>query len=51
MAIQLIIIVKKIIITVIVKTAIALKLLKIVVQSHNPKTYICSNYDNAQQEV
>ena len=30
---------------------IALKLMKIVVQSHNPKTYICSNSDNAQQEV
>ena len=26
-------------------------LMKIVVQSHNPKTYICSNSDNAQQEV
>ena len=24
---------------------------EIVVQSHNPKTYICSNSDNAQQEV
>ena len=33
------------------KTTIALKLIKIVVQSHNPKTYICSNSDNAQQEV
>ena len=46
MAIQLIIIVIKIIITVIMKTAIVLKLMKIVVQSHIPKTYICSNYDN-----
>ena len=33
------------------KTTIVLKLMKIVVQSHNPKTYICSNSDNAQQEV
>ena len=45
------IIVIKIIITVIMKITIVLKLMKIVVQSHNPKTYICSNYDNAQQEV
>ena len=51
MAIQLIIIVIKITITVIMKTTIVLKLMKIVVQSHNPKKYICSNYDNAQQEV
>ena len=27
------------------KIAIVLKLTKIVVQSHNPKTYICSNSD------
>ena len=33
------------------KITIVLKLMKIVVQSHNPKTNICSNYDNAQQEV
>ena len=25
--------------------------MKIAVRSHNPKTYICSNSDNAQQEV
>ena len=51
MAIQLIIIVIKITNTVIMKTTIVLKLMKIVAQSHNPKTCICSNYDNAQQEV
>ena len=51
MAIKIIIIVTKITITVIMKITIVLKLMKIVVQSHNPKTYICSNYDNAQQEV
>ena len=51
MAIQLIIIVIKITVTVIMKTTIVLELMKIVVQSHNPKTYKCSNYDNAQQEV
>ena len=51
MAIKIIIIVIKITVTVIMKIAIVLKLMKIVVQSHNPKTYICSNYDNAQQEV
>ena len=33
------------------KTTIVLKLMKIVVQSHNPKTYICSNSGNAQQNV
>ena len=44
-------IVIKIIITVIMKITIVLKLMKIVVQSHNPKTNICSNYNNAQQEV
>ena len=32
------------------KIGIVLQLLKIVVQSHNHKTYICSNSDNAQQE-
>ena len=32
------------------KIGIVLQLLKIVVQSHNRKTYICSNSDNAQQE-
>ena len=50
MAIKIIIVIK-ITITVIMKITIVLKLMKIVVQSHNPKTYICSNYDNAQQEV
>ena len=33
------------------KITIVLKLMKIVVQSHNPKTNICLNYDNSQQEV
>ena len=33
------------------KITIVLKLMKIVVQSHNPKTYIDSNSDNAQQEA
>ena len=47
----IIIIVIKITITVIIKITIVLKLMKIVVQSHNPKTCICSNSDNAQQEV
>ena len=51
MTIKTIIIVIKITITVIMKITIVLKLMKIVVQSHNPKTYICSNSDNAQQEV
>ena len=32
------------------KIGIVLQLLKIIVQSHNQKTYICSNSDNAQQE-
>ena len=50
MAIKIIIVIK-ITITVIMKITIVLKLMKIVVQSHNPKTYICSNYDNAQQEI
>ena len=45
------IIVIKITVTVRMKTTIVLKLMKIVVKSHNPKTCICSNYDNAQQEV
>ena len=51
MVIKLIIIVIKITITVIMKIATVLKLMKIVVQSHSPKTYICSNSDNAQQKV
>ena len=51
MAIKIIIIVIKITITVIVKIAIVLKLMKIVAQSHNPKTFICSTSHNAQQEV
>ena len=42
------IIVIKITITVIMKIIIVLKLMKIVAQSHNPKTYRCSNYDNVQ---
>ena len=33
------------------KITIVLKLMKIVVESHNRKTHICSNSDNAQQEV
>ena len=37
--------------TVIMKIKIVLNLMKIIVQSHNRKTYICSNSDNAQQEV
>ena len=32
------------------KITIVLKLMKIVVQSHDHKTYICSNSDNAQQK-
>ena len=48
-AIKIIIIVIKI--TVIMKIAIVLKLMKIVVQSHNHKTYICSNSDKVRQEV
>ena len=48
-AIKMIIVIK--IITLIMKITIVLKLIKIVVQSHNHKTYICSNSGNAQQEV
>ena len=33
------------------KITIVLKLMKIVAQGHNHKTYICSNPENAQQEV
>ena len=33
------------------KITIVLKLMKIVFPSYNPKAYICSNFDNAQQEV
>ena len=33
------------------KIKIVLNLMKIFVQSHNAKTYICSNSDDAQQEV
>ena len=33
------------------KITIVLKLIKIVVQSYKHKTYMCSNSDNAQQEV
>ena len=51
MIVTIVIIVIKITITVIMKIIIVLKLMKTVVQSHNPKTYICSNSDNAQQEV
>ena len=47
----LVIIIIKVTITVIMKIKIVLNLREIVVQSHNPKTYICSNSDNAQQEV
>ena len=49
--VKLVIAILIIILTVIMKTGIVLKLMKTVVQSHNPKTHICSNYDNAQQEV
>ena len=45
------IIVTKIRITVIMKTTIVLKLMKVVVQSYNLKTYICPNTGNAQHEV
>ena len=38
-------------ITITIKITIVLKLMKIVVKSQNPKTYKCSNSDNAQQEV
>ena len=41
----------KITITVIMKITIVLKLMKTVVQNHNPKTYVCSSYDNAHQKV
>ena len=46
-----IIIVIKITITVITKITIVIKLMKIVVQKHNPRTYIHSNSDSTQQEV
>ena len=49
MAIKVIIVIKITIIEIMKKT-IVLKLMKIVVQSHNPKTYTCSNSDNVQQE-
>ena len=49
--IKITIIVIKITIAVVMKRTIVLKLMKIVVQSHNPKTYICSNSGNAQKEV
>ena len=39
------------IIIMVIKLVIMVKANEIVVQSHNPKTYICSNSDNAQQEV
>ena len=51
MVINIIIIVIKITITVITKITIVIKLMKIVVQKHNPRTYIHSNSDNTQQEV
>ena len=51
MAIKIIIIVIKITITVIMKITMVLKLMKIFVLSHNPKTYISSNSDNTQQKV
>ena len=51
MTIKMTIIVIKITITVLMKITIVLKLMKIVAQSRNPKTYICSSSDNAQQEV
>ena len=47
----MIIIVIKITITVLMKITIVLKLMKNIVQSHNPKMYICSNSDNAQRKV
>ena len=34
-----------------IKLVIIVKANEIVVQSHNPKTYICLNSDNTQQEV
>ena len=51
MTIKMTIIVIKITITVLMKITIVLKLMKIVAQSRNPKTYICLSSDNAQQEV
>ena len=51
MTIKMTIIVIKITITVLMKITIVLKLMKMVAQSRNPKTYICSSSDNAQQEV
>ena len=51
MTIKMTIIVIKITITVLMKITIVLKLMKIVAQSRNRKTYICSSSDNAQQEV
>ena len=50
MVIKIIIVIKATI-TVIMKITVVLKLMKILVQSHNPKMYICWNSDNAQQEV
>ena len=41
MAIKIMVTVIKIIITAILKITIVLKLMKILAQSHNPKTYIC----------
>ena len=37
-------------IAVTMKMTIVSKLMKIVVGIHNPKTYICSDSDNSQQE-
>ena len=51
MAVKIMIIVTKSKITVIMKATIVLRLMKIVVQSYNPKTYICPNTGNAQHEV
>ena len=51
MSMNIIIIVIKITITETMKITILLKLMKIPFQRHNPKTYLCSNSDNAQQEV
>ena len=41
MAIKIIVTVIKITITAILKITVVLKLMKILAQSHNPKTYIC----------
>ena len=49
MVIKIIIIVIKITVTVIMKIKIVLKQMKIVVQSHIPKAYICPNYDNLKK--